>query len=112
MAAAEATTQQAAEEAWLVVTAARQEANRLAREAQAGGLRMSGANARRHLTQEHRAATWAIVAPMLAAGMAVSVIAAELNRLGIPRQQTIAGWTYDAVCRLRTAVRRDGSASI
>ena len=63
-----------------------------------------GTEARRKQANDYRQGVWLIVAPLIEEQLPPSAIAAELNRRGIPRLQTAAGWTTDAVCKVRAAM--------
>ena len=109
-------TKKSAEQARQALVEARREANRLAREARRAGRNFAcgksraaraamGTEARRKQAKEYRQGVWLAVAPMIEAQLKPSAIAAELNRRGVPRLQTTAEWTTDAVCKMRAAIR-------
>ena len=105
--AAQTATQQASD----ALVKVREEANRLVRKARRTGRaalkpdirqsarRLEAGRVRAQYIQEH---FWPIVAPMLDQKMTRSAIAAELNRLGVPKLQGASAWTGWAVRHLQT----------
>ena len=94
--------------------AAREEAVRVARAARRAGksaeavaedIRRTtlGTAAAREIAAAYRERVWPVVAPLLAKRMSLAQVAAELNRQGVPRLQSRAGWTRLAVLRIGKA---------